>query len=198
MLDGKVDELSYFKSDELRHRDMNIIAQHMLDTQRWYGTEVLVRRKILLEDFEAGNAERCTCWNPNYGQSASHKCPKCYGTGFLGGYLEPEHTYMTFTGNIGHDEKWDKQGQRENQDQHSVSMMADRLYHDGDVIARVSDDGRLTEFWEIDGSVSRQEEWGLWAKGYDKESRLVSMTAKVKVLLPTDQRCEPTFWGFGE
>ena len=201
-LDYGFEYLSTGRFDELRHRDMDIIARHMYDTQRWYGTAVLIRRKFLLEDWEGGEVPRCSCYNPNYGQAASSHCPLCFGTGFMQGYHEPELTYITMSGNIGHDEKKDKQGERESQDQHSISMMSDRIYHDGDVIARISEyDGGavtgLSEFWEIDGPVARQEEWGLWAKEYDTESRLVSMTARVKVLLPTDPRSDWSFWGIG-
>ena len=193
-----------------RFHDMDLIAKHMADTMRWYGVAVLVRRRFNIEDLENGLCERCGCYNPRYDQPASSRCPDCYGTGFLGGYFPVEFAYITMAGNWGHDEqRRDKQGWREETDAVNVSMLADRLWRDGDVIARISsysDDGMtvtsLDGFWELDGKVRRQEEWGLHeplnlghGRVYQRDQRLVTMTGSMKPLLLTDVRTEDSFCG---
>lgn len=194
----------------IRYHDMDLIAKHMRDTMRWYGVPVLIRRRYNIDDLEAGLTTRCECYNANYDQPASSACPICWGTGFTGGYFPAQFEYITMSGNLGHDEQYrDKQGYREEQDQPTISIFANELYRDGDVIARIgtfkedrSGVETLDGFWEIDGKVNRQEEWGLhepynldMGRHYVRGERLVSMTARIKLLLPTDRRTSDEFWG---
>lgn len=210
VFNNRVFENNYYcdiKSQQ--QHDIDLITKHMYDTFRWYGVPVLIRRQFNLDDFKAGKCDRCSCYNENYSQSASNRCPKCYGTSFDGGYTKPEFIYITQAGNIGHEEQHkDKQGYREEQDQTRIALVADELYRDGDVFARITgfnEEGlpeSIDEVWQIDGKVARQEEWGMsepylleFGREYKRVERLITMTASAKILLKTDPRRKEEFWG---
>lgn len=84
-------------------------ATSLYDMERvdWIWAEAIRRNKFLLEQtgdrvklfLRKWNGERCDCYNKTYGYSkatgreggfgGSPVCPKCYGTGFIGGYEGP-------------------------------------------------------------------------------------------------------------
>jgi len=132
-------------------------------------------------------------------------------------------------GNLSYDFKIEEKGVVPDAEPITFDLYADNIYRDGDLIAIISKfatvDGKvcsnlqmvddsfivgvntlvpleISDIYEIDGTVKRQELFGMVDSEYITATRpllqtdsIVSMNAVCKSILPTDIRHDNSFWG---
>ena len=164
------------------------------------GNKFLVRRAYSFWDLDNGNTSHCpSCWNEGYSNSTDPNCSICFGTGFDGGYNEPEVVWGAIDYNISSDPQNTEQGSVDVYGM-TIKFAYPPFINDGDLVAPIISDEPFVigQVMEVDGGVQTKTLVG-WSSnnknGYvNPTDNIVGQSAKLVFTHLDDIRGESDFW----